>query len=583
VTARAVLVLVVSAGCAGDPSVSVQFEVPDRYLDLVDTVSLEVLAGDEIDCDAVALGNASEEAQAAARLTEALVHEAGDRVPLSGIPRTGKKLFVARARSESGQLVAGGCAEAGTIDGDVEVAIEGKPALTLGTRDTPSSGPLPAEVTILLSDARGEPVEDAYGGATVYAAAGTEVPVDDTTSSKGGAVRFQVPQPDWAGPQVLDVDVEWQANARDLFAGFKAPFARGGAALPAFAEEEMLPVRTLYRVGRIGPAGEMGVAVLGRVNTDGDRPVHIYLYDPDAGDFSPPSTSAPLPVRAIGVVAGTERDTLVAMDRNLWYVIDADGAVHQALKSGLMNAVELGSLDSCAPGEESELLALGEGGQIAMYDAGGDKLDEWDGGRPTDVRELLATGCVRGLEKTYRAAVYAVDPAVSPRPLLAIDAADTEPAPVNSFTERGLAFTPALASGDGPFLLANRFETDGTSIARYTVVPVDGAPTFLDQRDEDEIAGLAESSAGGDLDGDGLLDVASMVSVPLGDGRVAFRFFVALGRVVEEQRLFGLGATGIDDPDFAPLLLAADFDRDGYDDLFLGTSQAFSLFELEPE
>jgi hypothetical protein len=63
---------------------------------------------------------------------------------------------------------------------------------------------------------------------------------------------------------------------------------------------------------------------------------------------------------------------------------------------------------------------------------------------------------------------------------------------------------------------------------------------------------------------------------------VAFRFFVALGVLVEEQRLSGLGATGIDDPDFAPLLLAADFDRDGIDDLFLATSQGFSLFELEP-
>jgi hypothetical protein len=140
-----------------------------------------------------------------------------------------------------------------------------------------------------------------------------------------------------------------------------------------------------------------------------------------------------------------------------------------------------------------------------------------------------------------------------------------------------------VASGEGPYLLANRFETDGTSIARYTVVPVDGAPTFLDQPDEDEIAGLAETTAGGDFDGDGQLDVAAMVTVPLGDGRVAFRFFVALGLVVEEQRLFGLGATGIDDPDFAPLLLVADFDRDGHDDLFLATTQGFNLFDIVPD
>jgi len=61
-----------------------------------------------------------------------------------------------------------------------------------------------------------------------------------------------------------------------------------------------------------------------------------------------------------------------------------------------------------------------------------------------------------------------------------------------------------------------------------------------------------------------------------------FRFFMALGEEVEEQRLFGLGATGIDNPDFKPLLITADFDGDGIDELFVATTEGFSVFELEP-
>ena len=585
---RAALLLVLAAGCGGDPSVVVHFEVPAAYRDLVDAVALEVLASEELDCDLVALGNASDQQLAAARVAEALVQEVGDGAPLSGIPRTGKKLFVARALSESGQLVAAGCAEAGTIEGDHQVDITGEPALTMSGRDIPSSGPLPSEVTILLSDARGQPVEGALAQQTVYAGNQTVLPGEPATSGRGGAARFTVAQPDWAGPQVLDVDVRWQANDRDLFTGFATPFLRFAEILPSSAGPELLTTQALYQVGRIGAGGEMGVAVLGRDPGDGQRPVHLYIYDPALGEVTRVTSDQPIRARALGLVADLEadRDLVVAMTASTWYRIDPDGAVDTSAPPQLMAATALAPVSDCQPGSPRDhLLALSEGGQLGLYQADGTRVADWRGSELADVTALLAAGCVRGLEVTYPAAVYVVQPAgpESARAVLAIDEPDAQPSPVTAAVDRGFGFSPLLEGGEGPFLLANRFENDGNSIARYTVVPVEGAPTFLDERDEDEIAGLAAATAGGDYDGDGNLDVAAMVTVPTGEGRVVFRFFMALGEEVEGERLFGLGATGIDNPDFQPIVLTADFDGDGIDELFLATTEGFSVFELEPE
>ena len=587
VAGRAVLVwFAAGAACSGDPSVRVSFDVPAEYRDLVDTVSLEVLApaDGELDCDAVALGNASEQEIASARVAEALVRDQGDEAPLSGIPRTGTKLFVARALSATGQLVAGGCAALGTIDGDQEVAIAGEPALTFGARDTPGSGPLPGELTVLVSDARGRPIEGALAEQTVYAAHETALPGPPATSGRGGALRFEIEQADWAGPQVLDVDVRWQANQRDLLSGFASPFVRDLVVLPGAAQPEDLPSRALYQIGRIGAGGAMGVAALGRADGDGMRRVHLYTFS--GGGFGPPTTtSQQIRVKAIGLVESEEGDRVIAMNQTTWYSIAADGSVDAGTQPDLLDAVVLEPIGGCTPGAPRDrILAVSEAGVIGLYDPLGRRVDdEWTGPRPRNAGEIMAAGCVRGLEETYRAAVYAVNDGSSPRPLLVIDAPGAEPTPINSAVDRGYAFTPVYDTGEGPFLLANRFETDGNSIARYTTVPIDGAPTFLDERDEDEIAGLATSTVGGDFDQDGRLDVAAMVTVPTGDGRVELRFFMALGFVVEEQRLFGLDAASVADPDFRPILYAADFDQDGIDDLLVATTQGFSAFELEPE
>ena len=579
---RALLVCVLAgAACSGDPSVRVAFEVPGELGDLIDAVALEVLASEEIDCDTVALGNAGEQDLAAARVAEALVRAAGDDAPLSGIPRTGSKRFVARALSATGQLIAAGCASAGTLDGEVEVVIEGEAALNLGARDTPGSGPLPAELTVLVSDARGRPVEGVVAEQTVYAAHETALPGPPATSGRGGALRFAVEQADWAGPQVLDVDVRWQANQRDKLSGFATPFLRDAAAVPGAAQPEDLPAGALYQIGRFGQSGEMAVAVLGRADDGGLRPVHLVAYA--GGAFGAPRTSQPIAVQAIGMVEGDGGDRVVAMNGTTWFSIDPDGTVSADPRPDLVDAVALAAIGPCQAGAPRDrLLAVGATGEVGLYDRAGRRVDEeWRGGLPDNAGELLAAGCVRGLDQVYRAIVYAVNDGSAERPLLALDAPRTQVTPISSAVDRGFAFTPLDEAGEGPFLLANRFETDGTSIARYTAVPVDGAPTFLDESDEDEIAGIATTTAAGDFDGDGRLDVAAMVAVPTGDGRLELRSFMALGVTVEGERLFGLDSTGLD-PDQRPLLLAADLDEDGIDDLVVATPQAVSVFELEP-
>jgi hypothetical protein len=574
------LALFAIAGCA-DPSVEVAFTAPDGYRDLIEAVALEVLASEMLDCDQIALGNASGQELATSLVAEALVRADGESAALSGIPRTGRKLLVARATGASGQLVAAGCAQLDTVEGDREVVITGEPALTLSGRDQIAVGPLPDELVIVVSDAHGQPIEGVVGLQTVVDA-DSEVVGEPATSGRGGVMRFQVEQPTWAGPQVVDVDLRWQANQRDQFAGFKSPFDRYSAVVPSPLVEETLPTRALYQVGRIGPAGEVGVAVLGRATPEALRPVHIYY--PDGDDLVAVTSEELIDAETIGLVADGAREQVVAMNRDLWFEIAADGAVTSQGLPGLVDAVDLAPVGDCTAGApRDQLLAVSTGQRMALFESDGSRVEDWSGGAIDGVRGLLAAGCIRGGDEVFRAAVYLARPdgGEVERPIIAVESAGAQPTVVTSAIARGLSFSPV--GGEGPFLLSNRFELDGSSVARYTVVPLASAPTFLDQQAEDETAGLAESTAAGDFDGDGLLDVAALLLVPTGEERGSvIRFFIVLGKTVEEERLVGLGVTGLADDEVTPHLVAADFDGDGVDELVVATPSAFTVYSLEP-
>src|SRR5688500_17033310 len=122
------LAVACAAGC-GDPAVEVSFTVPADYRALVAAVVLEVLAppaAEPFGCDQLAFGEVAPETAALALVQQVAVRGGGS-APLSGIPRTGAKLLVARGLDGADNAVVAACAELGDIDGDVAVELIGEP------------------------------------------------------------------------------------------------------------------------------------------------------------------------------------------------------------------------------------------------------------------------------------------------------------------------------------------------------------------------------------------------------------------------------------------------------------------------
>ncbi len=195
--------------------------------------------------------------------------------------------------------------------------------------------------------------------------------------------------------------------------------------------------------------------------------------------------------------------------------------------------------------------------------------------RPVLTGPLLAAGCAIGNAGINPAAVYVggVGQMNDPTIELIAEVEDAAPALWPNQIRRGISFTPILAAaGFGPYAAGNLQELDGQSIGRHTLVRGAGGSLALDVELEDEVAGISVSTAGGDFDGDGLLDVAAMLLVPsINQDDNQARVFTALGTTLEGTRLAGqseaLAPDEVGTQRFLDSeLFAADLDGDTFDE-----------------
>lgn len=591
----------VLAACA-DPTVSVAFHPPTgAYQDLdglISAVDIEVLAFPDdpaVTCTDVALGNVDHDAVAAALEDQVTVTHDEPTGALTRVPRTGSKLFVARALSADNQLVAAGCTEKGTIDGDAHVDIDGQPAVVVSARDTVAAGPLRPIVQLAASDALGRPMA---GVTASYRIVGANSDVDepDVVSDADGTLNLTIDLPAqfWYGPEVVDVDVPWQANQLAPIAGFRPPPApRFAPTVPDAAQTEPLAPAALYQLGHVGPDGQPGIAMLGRLsdpqNLASDRPLLVWYAGGGSLRQAPGFGTATVKASAVGLVerGGSSGDQVVAMNALRWYARDpADGAVTSTALSNLVNADRMIPIGTCEPGEPRDHVVVSSSGGMALY-AGDGSVERSSQLELESGAQLIEAGCVRGLDSVYPAVVYsATSPQGDTRIRVAADLNDSKPA-TWATVARGVAFTPELTDPEsgapvGPFLLGNRFEIDGTSLARFNLVPGVSGQLGLDLIDQDDLAGTVLSSTAGDFDGDGLLDVAALILVVLPDRSTEIRTFVALGQTVEGVRLAGISDASLDVTDIDARLMAADLAGEGHDQLIVAARAGPLVFDLEP-
>jgi len=575
------LAAVTAAGCS-DISVDVAFDVPDGYQELIDTVALDVVAPGEppFGCRDLELGAVDEDQVDALVVDRALVGPGRADPRLDGVPRTGRKLFYARAYNPLGQLVAAGCAEHDLVDGDVDIAIEGRPAAYVSARDaTLDRGEL-TRLQVALSDAHGAPLGGVRSRYSVVAARGA-TPERESTSNSDGSLDLTLDSPAWDGPQAVDLDVSWQANQIEPVTGFRTPPVELALEIPpADAPQDLAPARA-YQIGRIGPDGEMGVAVLGPPTEAGDRFVHMFI-----GSAEPITSEIAVRAGALGMVAAGARDRLLVLDADAWHEIGPDGAVTTHPESlGLPgDATLIVPLPTeCVAGAPRDRMLIDTGAGVVMLGA-----DLEPRGSPLAAPDaaLVAAGCLLGTGDVYPSAVFEREGGAFQ---LMAEIGGARPAVLPALVRRGIAFTPQIGDSAtaGPYLLVNRLEVDGESIARYSLVRGPEDRLALDVELEDEVAGLSLATAGGDFDDDDQLDVAGLLLLSDLDQEQEVRFFMALGATLEDQRLAGVSdarATGsLGTQRFLDSqLLSADLDGDGVDELIIASRTRADIYDLKP-
>lgn len=553
-----------------DPAVRVQFDVPDDYRDQVESVEMELLLpppGAPFDCDAVAFREVSDGDLVAATVEQVSTREGS--AELSAIPRLGDKLFLARGVDGAGDAVVAACGQLGDIDSDVDLSLTGEPTAGVVLPSTEPGSPL-VDFTAGVFDIASRPLA---GVATRWTVTG---PGDETstgmaTTDDMGRVMIAPQAPALPGPIAVDVRPRWVRTTPPSLLAFRQPDPMLSTALPGDATDSIVEADLV--VGRFGPNGEIGFAALGpgaSPITVG-RQVLVGYYDPTRTPPLRTTTTTAIPgAFALGVVSTGARDELFTINGGQWITIAPNGTLAPTASPRPGHpATRIVPVGGCGSDGSDEVMVVWNDDSANTYGPGGapasSPLDDppmtGDTFGPADV---LATGCVAGTDgKHYRAAVFG---ATGSRPVLKVEMDTVRRADLATVTG-SVGFTEAIGEA-GPYLLVAEITIEGTELDRYRVLPLGQRNVELDLAAADPTPALPTSSGGADLDGDGELDVAALLT--FGDGpRAQFRVFTALEVDHQGDRLRGLSPPG---EALRPVMKLADLDGDGVSELIIASA-----------
>jgi hypothetical protein len=132
----------------------------------------------------------------------------------------------------------------------------------------------------------------------------------------------------------------------------------------------------------------------------------------------------------------------------------------------------------------------------------------------------------------------------------------------------GVGFAPAVGDA-GPYLLVAEIAIDGPVLRRYRALPLGAENLDLELIASDPTPALPSGLSGGDLDRDGELDIAALITFGDIDRRGQLRVFAALEVDHLGERLRGLSpATDAS----RPQMLLADLNGDGAHEVALATA-----------
>jgi hypothetical protein len=562
---RALPILIVAAlaGC-GDPSITVVFDVDDDYLARIDGGSSTLriyhpVPAAPFDCEQLAFGQVDPEVLRLSLVSEISL-AAKSEGPLE-VDRAASKLFWADGIDPAERRLVTGCAEQGEITGDTEVVITAEPTKLVSVVSQPSlsvqmGAELAAPIEFEVTDLDERPLAGVEVRWEIDGAGGSGSNGAVTTSKDGRALIL--PQvPTRPGPFVLDVATRWAETDPAPVTGFVHPIPAVGT----------LPGRVYdYRGGPIGPNAEPGFAAL----IDGGPGAYkvAYVYQNSEGQLQTRIsqdviTSAP----QLGLIDPRddgERARAFVVGIDDWTEIGIDGSLtpRTYTSPGLLPvAVEMSG--SCEPGSPQQVFISYEADVIGIFNdqAQGALFQDFD-------LDLIASGCVTDEVAGDRRILILLDfdLGLIVGALVGEDLIGQYWLAINS----GVGFARELGLGGDGLLLGTQLSGNDIIISRNVVRSADDTLRLV-ERDLDSPNGLPLSTDGGDIDGDGLLDVVSLLDARVTiDDPSRFTIFAALGKVRGGKRItadFEIASSAmLRDPE----MILLDLDRDGSDDVVVG-------------
>jgi hypothetical protein len=571
---RACLLAALLAGCDAS-TIAIDFDVPEAYEPIVTTIEIALLLPlDAFTCDEIVWGEVDDERIAASRLQLATVPR-GEEAPLSGIPRLGQKVFYVQGLDAARAPVVAACADVADIDGDLHLELAGEPVASANVTANGLGDALPEQVRLVVTDVRGDPLGGVPVRWSVIGPASETIagPSDLVTDTRGVLV-VEPSEPSRPGPNALDLEVRWARPAPASVLGYREPSEVVRGDLPGTGTASGA-TEGLYAVGRIGPAGEQGLVALGPLDSGGARQAVVFHRD---GTSYATATTGPIAgVNALGRLRGAARDRVVTLNAMSWIEIRPDGSTPVVASSAVGRpARRLATIGPCTDAPVGDrLLAWFEGSYVA-FDDGFQPVVSPLAAAADPLWRLIGAGCVAGPTDPVRAVVYSQGQFIQ-QIVADMDGVRSGPWAALPF---GVGFLPAVGDGEA-LLLGPTLKIDGTSIARVRLAPSTGDRLVPELVAEDDSTSFAISTAGGDVDGDGVGDVVSVLTFgdsELGDG-VNFRLLVSLGVAHRGGRLVGLSGALVAR---APAVIIHDFDEDGVDDVLVATALHFDLARMGP-
>jgi hypothetical protein len=550
----------------------------------VERVTLDILkprALADFDCDDLAFGTLSEAAVAGARVRQVSAR-AGEQVSFDSIPRAGKTLLLAKGRDGDGSVRFAACAETSPLEQTERVSVTLDPehwtALLLTSPPIPTE-PLPSSTDATVVSPDGEPLPAIEMRWELFDSTGR---VADGVVRSDAAGRLTIEAaPTAPGPAVMVVRSRWSERSTTI-AGFNAPEPMR-VLLPDFASATTTDRTTqTYRTGRVGPQGEPGVVALGSSLTTTPRSRRaLYYYWKDGAYRRVQSSERLSAAEALALVSTPQRDRVFTVANRRWVELLPDGTTSDVGAVPRASAVRyIVPIGACTDGQaDVRFLLLSAAGVVAVLApdatprestfASAEILRAQAPGRP------LASGCLDVAGERVRALVVAKSQEVfvlleRDDEIFELRWADAQPS--------GIAFVRREGQADA--LMATRLSKDGIELAIFQVAwPEEGAPQ-LQLGERAPLVGAALSVAGGDIDGDGQLDLAGLVVTELEQaGKTVAQYQLVLSRQTSAGRLGGIAPLSYA---LAPTLLIANLDDDARDELVLASADSFQLVDFSP-